>query len=111
MTGVDVREYTTIWFSGILNFWRGRYSRNLFQDHCGDDRAAMPVDPESSEEQRLVAEYHIATERYAAAVGELGQHRTTMTKEDYTKILHMVEDARNDCERVRNSLARLHDTK
>jgi hypothetical protein len=70
----------------------------------------MPVNPESSEEQRLVAEYHIATERYTAAVGELAQHRTTMTTTDYTKLLHIVEDARNECERVRNSLARLHET-
>jgi len=71
----------------------------------------MPIDPESSEEQRLIAEYHIATERYTAAVGELSQHRATMMKEDYIKILNMVEDARNDCERVRNSLARLHEAK
>jgi hypothetical protein len=71
----------------------------------------MPIEPESSEEQRLVAEYHIATERYTAAVGELATHRATMTKEDYTKILNMVEDSRNECERVRNALARLHETK
>jgi hypothetical protein len=71
----------------------------------------MPIQPESSEEQRLVAEYHVATERYTAAVGELAQHRTTMTKEDYTKLLYLVEDARNECERVRNALARLHESK
>ena len=71
----------------------------------------MPIEPESSEEQRLVAEYHIATERYTAAVGELATHRSTMTKEDYTKILNMVEDSRNECERVRNALARLHESK
>ena len=71
----------------------------------------MPVQPESSEEQRLVAEYHVATERYTAAVGELSQHRATMTKEDYLKLLNIVEDARNDCERVRNSLSRLHESK
>ena len=68
----------------------------------------MAVNPESSEEQRLVAEYHIATERYTAAVGELGQHRSTMSKEDYSKLLNIVEDARNECERVRKALARLH---
>lgn len=71
----------------------------------------MPIEPESSEEQRLIAEYHIATERYTAAVGELAQHRATMSTEDYTKILHMVEDSRNECERVRNALARLHEKK
>ena len=69
----------------------------------------MAIDPSSSEEQRLVAEYHVATERYTAAVGELAQHRATMTKEDYTKLFHLVEDARNECERVRNSLNRLHE--
>jgi hypothetical protein len=68
----------------------------------------MAVDPESSEEQRLVAEYHIATEKYTAAVGELAQLRAKMTKDDYTRLLNIVEDARNDCERVRNALARLH---
>ena len=31
-----------------------------------------------------------------------------MTKEDYQKLLNIVEDARNDCERVRNTLAKLH---
>jgi hypothetical protein len=69
----------------------------------------MAVDPTSSEEQRLIAEYHIATERYTAAVGELTQLRATMTNEDYTRLLHIVEDARNDCERVRHSLSKLHD--
>ena len=69
----------------------------------------MAVDPSSSEEQRLVAEYHVATERYTAAVGELAQHRAALTKSDYQKLLNLVEDARNECERVRNSLARLHE--
>jgi hypothetical protein len=69
----------------------------------------MAIDPSSSEEQRLVAEYHIATERYTAALGEVAQHRATMTTEDYTKLFDLVEDARNECERVRHSLSRLHD--
>ncbi len=69
----------------------------------------MAIDPSSSEEQRLVAEYHVATERYTAAVGELAQHRATMTKEDYTKLFNLAEDARNACERIRHSLSRLHD--
>jgi len=68
----------------------------------------MAIDPTSSEEQGLIAEYHIATEKYNAAVGELTQLRATMTGEDYKKLLNIVEDARNDCERVRHSLARLH---
>ena len=69
----------------------------------------MAVDPQSSEEQRLIAEYHIATEKYTAAVGELTQLRATMTKVDYTRLLNIVEDARNDCERARNALAKLHE--
>jgi hypothetical protein len=69
----------------------------------------MAVDPSSSEEQRLVAEYHVATERYTAAVGELAQLRATMNKEDYQKLLNLAEDARNECERVRNALARVHE--
>jgi hypothetical protein len=69
----------------------------------------MAIDPSSSEEQRLVAEYHVATERYTAAVGELTQHRSTLTKDDYIKLVNLVEDARNECERVRNSLKRLHE--
>jgi hypothetical protein len=68
----------------------------------------MGVDPSSSDEQRLVSEYHIATERYTAAVGELSQQRATMTREDYIKLLNIVEDARNECERVRHALSRLH---
>ena len=68
----------------------------------------MAVDPSSSEEQRLISEYHIATERYTAAVGELSQQRATMQREDYTKLLTIVEDARNECERVRKALAELH---
>jgi hypothetical protein len=59
----------------------------------------MPVDPSSSEEQRMVAEYHVATERYTAAVGELSVQRATLTKEDYQKLLNLVEDAGNECER------------
>ena len=73
-----------------------------------DTIEAMGIDPSSSEEQRLVSEYHIATERYSAAVGELAMQRPTMTPEDYTKLVNIVEDARNECERVRNALARLH---
>jgi hypothetical protein len=69
----------------------------------------MAIDPTSSEEQRLIAEYHIATERYTAAVGEMAQQRATMSTEDYTKLFHIVEDARNECERVRNALSRLHE--
>jgi len=68
----------------------------------------MAVDPQSSEEQRLIAEYHIATEKYTAAVGELTQLRND-DKRDYTRLLNIVEDARNDCERARNALAKLHE--
>ena len=68
----------------------------------------MAVDPKSSDEQALVAEYHIATERYTAAVGELSAQRATMKREDYAKLLQIVEDARNECERVRAALAKLH---
>jgi len=71
----------------------------------------MAVDPESPEEQMLVVEYHIATEQYAAAVGELAQHGSTMTKEDYSKLLDIVEDARIQCECFRTALARLHEGK
>ena len=68
----------------------------------------MALDQTSSEEQRLVSEYHIATERYSAAVGELALQRATMKRDDYVKLLAVVEDARNDCERVRGILAKLH---
>jgi hypothetical protein len=70
---------------------------------------AMAINPSSSEEQRLIAEYHVATERYSAAVGELTLHREMLTKEDYVKLLNLVEDARNECERVRNNLKRIHE--
>lgn len=68
----------------------------------------MAVDPQSSEEQRLIAEYHIATQKYTAAVGELTQQRATLKLEDYQKLLNIVEEARDDCERARNTLAKLH---
>lgn len=71
----------------------------------------MPIDPSSSEEQVLVAQYHVATERYTAAVGELSQQRATADQEGYQKLLVIVEDARNECERVRIALAKLHQSK
>ena len=71
----------------------------------------MAVDPSSSEEQVLVSQYHVATERYTAAVGELSQQRATADNDGYQKLLIIVEDARNECERVRNALMHLHKTK
>jgi hypothetical protein len=68
----------------------------------------MALEHTSSEEQRLVSEYHIATERYSAAVGELALQRATMKREDYIKLLAVVEDARNECERIRAMLTKLH---
>ena len=68
----------------------------------------MIEDETASEHQRLLAEYHAATEKYTAAVGELSQHRGTMTKQDYDKFLGVVEVARNECERVRKALAVFH---
>jgi hypothetical protein len=68
----------------------------------------MAVDPQSSEAQRLLAEYHIATQKYTAAVGELTQQRATIRAEDYQKLLNIVEGARNDCEKARNGLTKLH---
>lgn len=71
----------------------------------------MAFDPSSSEEQVLVSQYHVATERYTAAVGELSHQRATADKDGYQKLLAIVEDARNECERVRHALAKLHETK
>ena len=68
----------------------------------------MALDQNSSEEQRLVSEYHIATERYTAAVGELALQRATMKREDYLKLLGIVDEAHKECERVRNALTKLH---
>ena len=68
----------------------------------------MPLDQSSSEEQRVISEYHIATERYTAAVGELAHQRATLKREDYVKLLAVVEDARNECERVRALVTTLH---
>ena len=70
----------------------------------------MAVDPLSSEEQVLVSQYHVATERYSAAVGELSQQRQTADKESYQRLLLIVEDARNECERVRHALTKLHNS-
>jgi hypothetical protein len=56
----------------------------------------MALDPSSSQEQLLVAEYHVATERYTAAVGELSQQRSTMEKTDYQKLLQIYCRRRRD---------------
>ena len=71
----------------------------------------MAIDPSSSEEQVLISQYHVATERYTAAVGELSQQRATADTDGYLKLLLIVEDARNECERVRNALGKLHESK
>lgn len=62
----------------------------------------------ASEHQRLLSEYHAAAEKYAAAIGELSQHRATMVKEDYDRFLGVVEDARTECERIRQAIAVFH---
>ena len=59
----------------------------------------------------MVSQYHVATERYTAAVGELSQQRATADSVGYQKLLIIVEDARNECERVRNALVHLHNLK
>ena len=67
----------------------------------------MAVDPSSSEEQRIVAEYHICHGevhgRRWRTYPAPGNHDC---EEDYIKLLNIVEDARKECERVHNSLVR-----
>ncbi len=73
--------------------------------HMAANSSASAV---ASEHQRLLAEYHAATVKYAAAVGELSQHRASMLKEDYDRFLGFVEEARTDCERIRKDLGMFH---
>jgi len=41
----------------------------------------------------------------------MSQQRATADNEGYQKLLIIVEDARNECERVRNALMHLHSSK
>ncbi len=57
----------------------------------------------------LLHEYAGATKHYAWAVGELDRQRPHLPKERYDLMYRMVEDARKDCERLRNDLAQVRD--
>lgn len=70
--------------------------------------ANQATETSDSKHQRLLAEYHAATQKYSAAVGELSQHLAAMTKEDYDKLLRFVEDARSECEHIRKTLGLFH---
>jgi hypothetical protein len=57
---------------------------------------------------RLSAEYKIASAHYAWAVAELKRRQITSTDEDWAKLNRVVDEARNECERIRAELASTH---
>ena len=59
----------------------------------------------------LIEDYMIAAKRYAWAVGELNLYRLTLPKVQYQDAYFLVEEARQDCERLRTALASLRDEK
>ena len=57
----------------------------------------------NSEEPRLLAfERKMAIRHYAWAVAELKRQITTCTAEDWRKFHRVVEEARHECERIRD---------
>jgi len=51
--------------------------------------------------RRLSAEYKIATGHYAWAVAELKRQIATGSAEDRQKLNRVVDDARDECDRIR----------
>jgi hypothetical protein len=64
-----------------------------------------PASP-ANEERRLLAEYETATRHYTWAVGELSRQRASgiLDRENYSKLLHLAEDAFVACEKARIAL-------
>jgi hypothetical protein len=58
----------------------------------------------------LFQEYVTATRHYAWAVSELNKQRALVPKDRYQEINRMVEDAHEDCERLRKAIADLGDS-
>lgn len=56
---------------------------------------------EKDEVGRLLEQYRVATEAYAKAVNELVKWRGMVSLEEYTKLVLIVQSAREECERVR----------
>jgi hypothetical protein len=59
----------------------------------------------------LIEEYAKAANHYAWAVEELNRHRSTLPKVQYQDAYFLVENAREECERLRSALAKFRDEK
>ncbi len=55
----------------------------------------------------LLHDYALAAKHYAWAVGELNRQRAVLPVAHYEKLYQVVEDAREDCERLRKAISEL----
>jgi hypothetical protein len=70
-----------------------------------------PMASKESKEARstLVREYTLATKHYASAVRELTKQRPWLTRSGYATMYQLVEESRENCERLQRALANLGD--
>jgi hypothetical protein len=66
------------------------------------------LNPPQEDRGRLSNEYKVATGHYAWAVAELNRQIATCSAEDWKKLNRVVDEARNECERIRAELASTH---
>jgi ubiquinone biosynthesis protein UbiJ len=64
---------------------------------------------EQPELKAVLQNYTAASKHYALALAELNRQRATISADEYRRFYEMVEDAREDCERLRTTLSRLKD--
>ena len=60
--------------------------------------------PDNEERRLLLAEYETAAGFYSWTVHELSRQRGTLPRDNYDRLLNMVENARLECERARLAL-------
>jgi len=66
-----------------------------------------PLKTLADRERGLLAEYRVASKCYAGAVEELSRSMGIVSSEKFKKLVTMVEDARTECERIRQRLMRV----
>jgi len=65
------------------------------------------VESDHERVKALSKDYAIAVAHYAWAFGEMNRQRPTASKKDYELLNRIVEEAHNECERLRMALQRL----
>jgi len=79
----------------------GRLPEDIPSGETGD-----PPQSPAQRERSLLSEYRIASKCYAGAVEELSRSAGIVSREKFTKLMAVAEDARTECERIRQSLMR-----